>query len=883
MLRNILSILPIGLFLFLAAGPLQGAEETPQPLLETLQKAHAGVRRFTLENGMICLVKEDRAAPIVSIQIWIKSGAIHEEEFLGGGLSHFIEHMIFKGTPTRKPGDISREISDAGGDINAYTAQDRTVFHSTLPARHWTTGLEVLADAVMNASFPEEEYQREQEVILREMAMSDDDPGRVLGKLLWQTAYRVHPYRHPIIGYKDVFRSMTLDNLRAFFRRNYSPDNMIVAVVGDLRASEAEESLRAAFSNFARRARAPSVLPAEPPQVAPRFARKTGAYEVSRLASVYHTVGLSHPDTAALDVLAAIVGHGRSARLTEAIKEQQQLALDIGAWSHTPEDPGLFGITATFAPEREQALLDAIEEQVAQWAGAPFSAEEIEKARRNVMVGALSALQDMSGQAYSYASGEFYAGDPFFTEQYIQRVMEVSPDRLREVVEKYLRPENRTLVILSPAAGDEPAGTNETTTAPLTLQTLPNGLRLIVREDHRLPFVYACIALRGGLLSETSTDNGITQLMSDLLTRGTPARSAAQIALQVEQLGASLSAFCGRNSFGLQASSLSQDAATLLDILADCLLNAGFPPEELEKQRAIQLASLQQQREQPFFIADESLRKTLFPGHPYQWDTSGSPETVAGISRKDLQAHLNRLVSVSNAVLALFGDITAEQARALAGQYFAPLPQRPKPVFASPLPKPVLPARVKHREPRQQTVLLMGYPGVDLRDPRMDALALLSESLSGLSSDLAIEVRDKRGLVYYVGAFNRPGMDPGLFGLYAGAREDTVREVEDLMMGELERIAREGLRQEEFRRARDQLITAQEASLQSNAGLAQTSALDELYGLGYLHTFHMKDRLNKLTPEDVRAVAGELFVPGRRAVSIVFPEETPTQKETPDE
>ncbi|HBA85045.1 MAG TPA: hypothetical protein DCZ95_13210 [Verrucomicrobia bacterium] len=862
---------------FVGLSAATAAEPAVSPLLQTLQTSNAKLRRFVLDNGMICLVKEDRTAPVVAVQIWVGAGAIDEEEFLGGGLSHFVEHMIFKGTETRKPGDISREIGDAGGDMNAYTAQDRTVFHATVPARNWKTGVDVLADAVMHASFPEEEWAREQEVILREFAMGDDDPGRVLNKLLWRTAYRVHPYKFPVIGYEDIFRSMTLSDLKVFFRRNYVPDNMIAVVVGDIRADEVEKTLRTVFGEFARRARAPLVLPTEPPQLAPRLERETGAYEVSRMAWTYHTVALTDPDAPALDVLAAIVGSGRSARLVEEIKEKQNLAYDIGAWSHTPQYPGLFGISATYDPSREKELFAAIQAQIDRWASTPFTAEEIEKARRQVLVGTLSELQTMDGQAYSYASGEFYAADPFYSEKYIQMVQEVTPARLAEAAQRYFRTENRSLAILSPTPPAVANGTEAAQRAGVlpVKMTLSNGVTLVVREDHRLPFVYGCAVLRGGLLSEIEQNNGITQLMSDLLTRGTKSRSAPEIARTVEALGGSLSAFCGRNSFGLQFSCLAQDTETFMDLFSDCLLRSSFPTNEVEKQKVLQLASIQQQREQPTFIADEALRKMLFPGHPYRWDNLGQKENVERLTQADLQAYESAHVTRSNLVLALFGDIAPEKARELAERWFSGLPDRPAPAMHTLRPTPQLPARIKQREPRQQTVLMMGFPGVDLKDPRMDALSVIAETLSGLSSDLAVEVRDKRGLVYYIGAFQRPGVDPGLFALYAGAREETVKEVEALITNQLDRIAREGLREDEFRRAREQIVTAQESSLQSNAGLAQTCALDELYGLGYRHSFNTKVRMNNLTADALRKAAGEIFRSDRRAVALVLPETAP--------
>lgn len=849
--------------------------------IQVIKQSNEKLRRFVLDNGMICLVKEDHSAPVAAVQIWVGTGAIDEKEFLGGGLSHYVEHMIFKGTPTRPVGAITKEINDAGGEINAYTATDRTVFHVTMPSAKWKVGVDVLADAVMHASFPTNEWERERNVILREFAMDRDEPGHEISELLYSTAYRVHPYRVPVIGYEDIFKTITHDDLARFFHENYVPDNMITVVAGDVNADEVERALRAVFAPFTRRTREPVVLPTEPPQLSPRFARKTGAYQLSRLLWSYHTVALTHPDAPALDVLAVIAGEGRSSRLVQEIKERKKLVYDIDAWSSTPREPGLFGISATFDPTNETAVIDAIQNELDSWSTKPFTDDELEKAKRIVLVNEVSGLQTMDGQAYDYASGEFYASDARFSEQYLEEVSKVDAAALQSVVGKYFVKPNRTIAVLSPENTNQAA---VALAAPVTSNEvqkllLSNGIPLLVRSDHRLPFVYFTVALRGGLLTETKNDNGITSLMSDLLTRGTAKHSAEELAKIVESLGGTLAPFSGRNSFGLQGRCLSKDADQLTELMAECLLEPAFPPEEIEKQRQVQLAAIEEQHEQPFFIAEEALLQTLFPNHPYRWNPEGSIPTVKKITRDDLLAHFKRHVMKNNVVISIFGDVTPERARELAERYFTALPDHGELVEANPMPEPKLPARVKQREPKQQTILLVGFPGVDLKDPRVDALAVIGNALSGLSSDLGIEVRDKRGLVYYIGAFDRPGVEPGLFAVYAGTRAETVTNVEGFVNAELARVATKGLREEEFQRAKEQIIASEKMSLQDNAGLAQTCALDELYGLGYRHSFMIEDRLKALTLDKLREVAATMFKENRQAVSLVLPEEKDVKKE----
>lgn len=839
--------------------------------IDVLRSANAPLRRIVLDNGMVCLIKPDASAPVVSVQIWVGSGSIHESPWLGAGLSHYMEHMIFKGTTTRGVSEITKAIDDAGGEINAYTAYDRTVFYADLPARNWKVGVDVLADAVMNASLPEDEWEREKEVILREFAMGRDSPERELSKLLWSTAYRVHPFRFPVIGHEDIFRAMTRNELLAYYRQHYVPDNMITVVVGDIDPDEVEAHLRAVFANFARRPRPQDPLPAEPPQVAPREARKVAPVELGRLAIAWHTVPLDHPDAPALDLLATLVGQGRSSRLEARLKERERLVHDISAWSFTPRDPGLFAISATFDPEREDAVRQAIADEIAAWIHGGFTPEEVAKARRNLLVNELDDLQTMSGQAAAYASGEFYAGNPRFVEFYLAELESIDAERIREVARRYLDPRRATTVVLSPLAAPSAKHARAASELSIHRLELSSGVPLIVREDHRLPFIYAVAAFGGGLLAEDTSNHGITELMAHLLTRGTARHSAEEIAAKIEQLGASLEAFAGRNSFGLSAMMLSEDAEPVLSLFAECLLEPAFDPAELEKQRGLQLAAIRRQREQPMTVAQEELRALLFPNHPYRFTANGTVETVSALKRDDVVAHYQRLANRSNLVLALFGDITRERAIELAERFFSALPPGERPTLSRKADPPALPARGERREPRNQSILLVGYPGISLHDPRVDALNVLQKALSGLSSDLGIEIREKRGLVYFVGAFGLVALDPGFFALYAGTREDALPEVERIMLEEIARIRREGLRTEEFERARAQLAAAASMSLQNNGELAMSCALNELYGLGYRYALELEQRLLALTPEDVQRAAAELFLDERRATAIVRP------------
>jgi len=868
-IRYLLFTLVYGLFLLSSSA----SDKTGDSALTILKQSNDRIQNFSLDNGMTLLIKEDHAAPVVSIQIWVGSGSIHEGNLLGGGLSHYVEHMIFKGTPSRKPGEIAKTIIGLGGELNAYTSLDRTVFFTDIPSRHWKTALDTLSDAVINAAFPEDEWQREKEVILREFSMGEDNPEHQIQELLFQTAYAVHPYRLPVIGLRDIFKSITREGLMDYYHRRYVPDNMVAVVVGDLNVQDAKESLTKAFSAFARKPIPPVFVPAEPIQTVPRQIRHSGPYKISRLMVAFHTVAISDKDAPALELLASITGGSQSSRLVQDIKENQKLVHDINASSFTMREPGLFVGGADRDPAKENEAMSAIQNAISSWAKTSFSRDEIEKARRIMLVGELTRLQTMHGQAASYAEGQLFMGDPRYAEAYLARLQAVTPADLQTVARKYLQPENRTTVILGPEVKSTaalPAALNQP--SEVAKKILSNGIPLIIREDHRLPFVYICAAFLGGVIAETEENNGITHMMSELLVRGTPNRSAPEIASTLEQLGIDLSPFSGYNSFGLRGQSLSGDANLLMDVMFDCLGQSSFPTNEIDKQKTIQLAAIEARKEQPMQVARETLDAMIFSGHPYRFSPIGGCESVARLDQTAIRNYYRRQLVSGNMVLSIFGDITTKEAEALAEKYTRRIRHDLAPARLSVSPKPSLPARIEKHEPREQCIVLFGFPGVGLADPRRDALLLLENAMSGMSSHLFETIREKRGLAYYASTSQRVGIDSGLFTIYAGTRADALPEVEKLFLSEIERVVNKGLEPEEIERARNMVTAEHDMGLQDNGNLAMVCALNELYQLGFDFEFTTQKRINAITPDQIKQAATSILSTNKLAISIVLPQ-----------
>ncbi len=330
-------------------------------------------QKWILPNGLTVIVQEDRSAPVASVQAWCETGSIYEDERLGAGMSHILEHMLFKGTKTRGGNAIARAVQDVGGYINAYTSFDRTVYWIDVPKAGVNAAIEILSDAMMNSTLPAEEYAKEQEVIRREFAMGFDDPDRMAGQLLFSTAYQRHSYRLPVIGLLDVFNQLTQEQVMQYYKSRYVPNNMTFVVVGDVDAEAVREQLVRHFQDQPARSLKPVYIPPEPPQLGLREVHQEFNTELTRLSLAWHIPEVTHPDVPALDLLSTVLGDGRSSRLYRRVREEAGLAFGVSAYSYTPGEPGLFGIDAMTEPEKRAATQALILEII----------DEVKKERRN--------------------------------------------------------------------------------------------------------------------------------------------------------------------------------------------------------------------------------------------------------------------------------------------------------------------------------------------------------------------------------------------------------------------------------------------------------------------------------------------------------------------
>jgi zinc protease len=394
---------------------------------------------------------------------------------------------------------------------------------------------------------------------------------------------------------------------------------------------------------------------------------------------------------------------------------------------------------------------------------------------------------------------------------------------------------------------------------------------LLVREDSRLPLVSAGIVFKAGLLAETAENNGVNALLTSTLLKGTGSRSAEQIAEELEGVGGSIGTMSGNNSYGASVGMMRPDTETGLDILADVVLRPSFPDSELARERGAQLIAIRQDATRPMSVASKLMRHHLFDQHPYQWPRSGTEEVVAGLGRSDVAHFHAKHALAGNAVLAVFGDVRTDEILSLAEEKFAQLPT------GASLAKAAAPAPLSGEQSieevldKEQAVVLVGFRNADIYSADRNALDLIDEACSDLSSRLFLRIREELGLAYYVGSSQMLGLVPGSFVFYAGTSPEQAEQVKDELLNEIAKLAAGGLTAIELERAKRTIIGKQTIEMQSNGALLQVASLNELYGLGFDHHERSLAEIEAMSLDRVRDVAHHYFHDQARVIVKVTP------------
>lgn len=849
-----------------------------------------------LPSGLSLVVNPVQTAPVVAFQVWVHAGGFDELPN-ERGLAHLHEHMLFKGTPTRAVGQIAAEIEAAGGQINAWTSHDQTCYHVVMPASAWREGLDVLADAMCHSLFDAEELGREKEVVVEEINRAEDSPGRVAYRRLFEMIFDDHPYALPVLGTIQSVRDHDRNTMRGFYDKHYVAKNTTIIASGAFDPDEVRGAVASCFADLGTQA-PPERRKAQQQAVSAGASVLESSFSESRLIYAFPAPQLHHTDVPSLDVLAIALGQGESSRLFRHVRRDLQLANDIGTSCYTPQRGGLFSVGMLTSEDR---LADAYRESlrvVDDVLDRGITKDELEKARNIILAEATYKLETVQGQAHSLGYYSVACEDPSWEKRYHEKVASVTREQVLDAARKWLDPSQVQIVQMLGKAEeggrgatlDEATllemaqGARRTPSTPLAIRQadvvdriekieLPSGDTLLVLPDHHVPVMSLRVATLGGLRDETAANNGVSNLVSDLVTRGSAFRNGDAFAHAIDTLAADVSGFSGRNSIGLTAVSMSHNREAVLELFGESLFWAELPDHELEVARAAQLQDIRHRSDAPARTAFLAMLDKLYGTHPYGLDSLGTEASVAAMKRDDLLAYLRGRLAPGNLVFAAAGDVDAQWlADALIEMSPTDRTALPQP---SPSAIPELTERIELREAADKTQahVCLGFAGTTLKSDDRFALQVLSTLLSGQGGRLFLQLRDKQSLAYSVSSMTVEGVDPGYFAFYIGTSPDKVQTALTGLYAEIDKLVQAPVGQDELDRARRYLSGAHAIGLQRSGARAATIGFNHLYGLGRdAYRGHL-EQLQKVTVEDILAVARKYLNVERHVQCVLAPDE----------
>ncbi|MGB2629773.1 MAG: pitrilysin family protein [Candidatus Omnitrophota bacterium] len=832
-------------------------------------------RKRVLDNGATVVCNYVPDSPLVAIQIRVLSGLSNEGRYAGSGISHFLEHLLFKGTHDKTADEVRGEIKMLGGDANGSTGMDSAEYHILVPRENFDKALTLLTDMVMDLSFTDEELEKEREVVLKEIMLRADDPSARRIRLLFSQAYMDHVYKYPIIGYEERFKKLTREDLLRYHGAAYTPDRMVIGVSGGVPPGVALKAVENKFNTYQRGEVWPVDILSEPKQLDEKVSRFPADITLGYMAVGFHTSSLYSADLYPADVLSILLGEGNDSRFYRKLVKEKELLYNVASMNYTPRYPGLFVIVGIGEPEKLEEAREEIFAVIEELKSGRVKDEEVERAKTIVISRYLYSQESVKSLVSSITSSELMTGDPSFYRKYVEELKKVGKWQVKNTAMQYMNRDNSTTVFLLPrplymeeTAEEE----QEKITEKIKNQgfaDLENGLRVAVMRRSELPLVSVSLVMPGGLRAETRGLSGLSTLTASMILKGTKRRKEEEIIPAFEKMGGVVNGFSGVNSMGVSMKLLSGDLDEGLDILEDVIKNPIFPEEELDKQKRKTLASIREQEKSIFDKALLEFRSLLYGDHSYGMRILGEADTVKWITREEVVDFYTEHWGPEKAVMTVVGDVDVGATLDNIIKRFEDWAGACAAIEAKGISPPEQPRKKDISMQKEQSLILLGFLGVEVADERKYPLQILSSILSGADGMLFHTLREQQGFTYTSGAISVPAVEPGYFLLYAATSEENIDDVKKEMQALVRKVIKGDITWEEIEAAKNRLITYHTASMETNSSVSMTMAIDELYGLGFENYKIYPDKIRAVTLEDIKQAARDVIDLSRSVETIV--------------
>lgn len=831
----------------------------------------ANAQMYKLNNGQTVVIQEVKNNPIVTIDTWIKTGSIDEDDS-NNGVAHFLEHLFFKGTTNLDPGEFDRILETKGAITNAATSKDFTHYYVTIPSKDFDLAMQLHADMMLHPLIPRNEMEKERKVVLEEISKDLNAPTRIMQENLNSMLYTNHPYKRKVIGKSEIIETITRDQVLNFYNAHYSPSNMVTIVIGDVDSAHALERVKEVF-NADYKKQTKNIYLKELPLTKQKKKVEYLDTESGYMVIGFRGVPIDEKDSYALDVLATILGDGRSSVLNQVLKEKKRIVSSVDAGNSTFRDDGIFYVMADFEPAKCQVVQKTIFDEINKIQKNGVTDEQLTLAKNIIERNTYYSRESITNIATEIGYTVALTNDIKFYDNYLCNIKSVTKDDVKRVAEKYLGINKSAVSIILPKDAKEipvsditkPSGSAEFISENSETQKykLSNGATLLYTPNTVNDIIAISIDAKGGQLIEKKA--GTSKLTASAMMKGTKNYSSLELSQVLEDNGIKISPSTRADAFSISVLTTKDEYDKTLELLNEVVNNATFDDFEIEKVKSDKLSAIKRSKDIPLQRAVEEYRDLIYQNTPYSISSKVLEKNIPNITRDDIVEYYNNVFNPENLVISINGNIDKDKTIKELNNIFnktgdcssfnyTDYDSRISPITS--------PRTTVQNMPTTETAwILLGWQtnGV-LNQKDYAALQVIDSILgSGMSSRMFKDLREQEGLAYQLGSGYSPNVLRGSFMLYIGTNPATLEKAKKGLFEEITRLKTEYVGDKELQDAKDKLIGNYIISLETNLDKASNTGWYEASTRGYEFKDNYQELINSVTDSDIIEVANKYF------------------------
>ena len=827
---------------------------------------------YKLDNGQTVVVQEVKNNPIVTIDTWIKTGSIDEEDS-NNGVAHFLEHLFFKGTKTHEPGEFDKILETKGAITNAATSKDFTHYYITIPSKDFDLAMDLHGDMILHPLIPRKEMEKERKVVLEEISKDLNSPTKIMQDNLNSMLYTTHPYKRKVIGRSDVIETITRDQVLSFYNKNYSPSNMVTVIIGDVDANHAIEKTKEAF-NAEYKKQTKTIYTKEAP-----LTKQQKKVEYLDTESGYMVIGfrgtpIDDKDSYALDVLATILGDGRSSVLNQVLKEKKRIAFSVDAGNSTFRDDGIFYISANYEPSKCKIVQDTIFNEIEKIQKNGVTDDQLKLAKNIIERSTYYSRESITNIATEIGYTMALTNDIKFYDTYLDNIKNVSKEDVKKVAEKYLGINRSAVSIVLPKSAKEIPVASLTQQAPATAELvsenaqtqkykLSDGATMLYTPNNVNDIIAISIYAKGGQLAEQKA--GTANLTATAMMRGTKNYTSIELSQVLEDNGIKIQPSASADAFAINVLTTKDEYDKTLELLNEVVNNATFEDYEIDKVKTEKLNTIKRNKDVPLQRAIEEYRDLIYQNSPYSISSKILEKNIPNITKEDIINYYNSIFAPKNLVISINGNIDKDKTIQDLNNIFKPKENAKNFDFAqynSKIPTVTTPRQTIQKVPTTETAwILLGWQTNGVLNEKDYATLQVIDSLlgSGMSSRLFKDLREQEGLAYQLGSGYSPNVLRGSFLLYIGTNPQTLDKAKSGLFEEITRLKTEYVGDKELQDAKEKLLGNYVIGLETNLDKASNIGWYEASTRGYEFKDKYEKLINSVTDSDIIEIANKYF------------------------